>query len=75
MPGFDGTGPTGQGPFSGRGMGFCLMPLGKNTSPYVGPRMNMSRAGYMGYPPYFPAKRFSVAKTGRNRGRKGMGRR
>ena len=23
MPGFDGTGPIGQGPGSGRGMGYC----------------------------------------------------
>lgn len=27
MPGFDGTGPMGRGPFSGRGMGFCVMKL------------------------------------------------
>lgn len=24
MPGFDGTGPKGNGPFSGRGMGYCV---------------------------------------------------
>lgn len=23
MPGFDGTGPMGQGPMTGRGMGYC----------------------------------------------------
>ncbi len=23
MPGFDGTGPLGQGPMTGRGMGYC----------------------------------------------------
>lgn len=23
MPGFDGTGPAGQGPMTGRGMGYC----------------------------------------------------
>ncbi len=25
MPGFDGTGPLGQGPMSGRGLGFCVL--------------------------------------------------
>ena len=25
MPGFDGTGPLGQGPMSGRGQGFCVL--------------------------------------------------
>lgn len=27
MPGFNGTGPRGQGPMTGRGMGYCVMPL------------------------------------------------
>jgi len=27
MPGFDGTGPLGMGPMTGRGMGYCVMPL------------------------------------------------
>ncbi|HOW45285.1 MAG TPA: DUF5320 domain-containing protein [Candidatus Aminicenantes bacterium] len=27
MPGFDGTGPRGQGPMSGHGHGYCLMNL------------------------------------------------
>ena len=25
MPGFDGTGPSGQGPMTGRGQGFCVL--------------------------------------------------
>ncbi len=28
MPGFDGTGPLGQGPFTGGGRGFCVVPAG-----------------------------------------------
>jgi len=24
VPGFDGTGPNGSGPFTGRGMGYCI---------------------------------------------------
>ena len=41
MPGFDGTGPLGQGPMTGRGMGYCVLrisdggasprPLGQNV--------------------------------------------
>lgn len=27
MPGFDGTGPLGQGPFTGGGRGYCAVPL------------------------------------------------
>jgi hypothetical protein len=26
MPGFDGSGPGGQGPMTGRGMGYCAVP-------------------------------------------------
>jgi len=31
MPGFDGTGPAGQGPFTGKGRGFCVIPLDHNS--------------------------------------------
>jgi len=27
MPGFDGTGPVGKGPFTGKGMGYCVIKL------------------------------------------------
>jgi hypothetical protein len=27
MPRFDGTGPAGMGPMTGRGMGYCVVPL------------------------------------------------
>ena len=29
MPRFDGTGPMGQGPMSGRGMGYCAVPVSR----------------------------------------------
>jgi hypothetical protein len=29
MPGFDGTGPSGQGPMTGGGRGYCAMPAGE----------------------------------------------
>ena len=32
MPAFDGTGPAGMGPMTGRGMGYCVLPVtGKKT--------------------------------------------
>ena len=27
MPGFNGNGPSGTGPMTGRGMGYCVIPL------------------------------------------------
>ena len=34
MPGFDGTGPMGQGPMTGGGRGFCAMPSYRGYGPY-----------------------------------------
>ena len=31
MPGFDGTGPLGQGPMTGRGQGFCVLTSSKEN--------------------------------------------
>ena len=31
MPGFDGTGPLGQGPMTGRGQGFCVLTSSKES--------------------------------------------
>jgi hypothetical protein len=31
MPGFDGTGPLGQGPMTGRGLGFCILTTSKEN--------------------------------------------
>jgi len=33
MPGFDGTGPSGRGPMSGQGRGFCVL-KSSETKPY-----------------------------------------
>ena len=30
MPRYDGTGPCGQGPMTGRGLGFCVMRVNEN---------------------------------------------
>jgi hypothetical protein len=35
MPGFDGTGPQGQGPMTGRGEGYCALKMpASGESPY-----------------------------------------
>jgi len=41
MPRFDGTGPRGEGPFTGRGEGYCVMRLPK-------PGTGATVAGYAG---------------------------
>lgn len=33
MPGYDGTGPCGKGPMTGRGMGFCIVQTSQNGLP------------------------------------------
>ena len=33
MPGFDGRGPNGLGPLTGRGMGYCALPLSPSSMP------------------------------------------
>lgn len=48
MPGFDGTGPLGQGQFTGGGQGYCVMPLDYNNRPFSG------FAGFKNYPVNIP---------------------
>jgi len=43
MPGFDGTGPMGQGPMTGGGRGFCAMP-----------NRGYGPSGYSMQAPYYP---------------------
>ena len=45
MPGFDGTGPLGQGPMTGRGQGFCVL-----TSSKENPGQVKGIAGLQGVP-------------------------
>ena len=35
MPGFDGTGPRGQGSFTGKGLGYCVVKLDSDNSEKV----------------------------------------
>jgi len=45
MPGFDGTGPLGQGPMTGRGLGFCVL-----TTSEENPGQVKGFAGLQGMP-------------------------
>jgi len=45
MPGFDGTGPLGQGPMTGRGLGFCVL-----TSSEANPNETQGVAGLQAVP-------------------------
>ncbi len=38
MPGYDGTGPMGQGAMTGRGRGFCIQPYQGNMGRFSGCR-------------------------------------
>ena len=75
MPGFDGTGPAGMGSMTGRGMGYCAMPLGGNTyNPYFRPANAVARPrGFSNFAPYFPQNRIPVRLgMGNRRGRRGF---
>ena len=50
MPGFDRSGPQGQGPMTGGGRGFCLLPRGQEGDGGVyRPRLGMAfRRGMRG---------------------------
>ena len=45
MPGFDGTGPRGEGPMTGRGMGYCAIRLPKLWSTPSGAALGAIAAG------------------------------
>jgi hypothetical protein len=71
MPAFDGTGPRGQGPMSGRGEGYCAVRL---PNPGSG-RVPYGYAGRAGVPVRLGLRgglRFGVAPgRGRRGGRRG----
>jgi len=48
MPGFDGTGPRGEGPMTGGGRGYCAVPLSGNKPMYLGRRFFGGRGGGRG---------------------------
>ncbi len=46
MPGYDGTGPRGLGPMTGRGRGYCIMPL-EDTSNNMGKKIPSMEVSYI----------------------------
>ena len=58
MPGFDGTGPIGMGPMTGRGRGFCVVPLRPAWPAYAGKGFAMPYAAPRGIP-YYGAPAFA----------------
>jgi hypothetical protein len=59
MPGFDGTGPAGRGPFTGRGEGYCAVPLDRaGARPVVGRFRPWRWARWLWPPTWFGRRRF-----------------
>jgi hypothetical protein len=82
MPGFDGTGPRGQGPMTGRGEGYCALELsdsGQVSQGYAGLRGTPVRlVGPAAQPtrPFYPAPVWGYRRPlGFGRPRPGIGRR
>jgi len=79
MPGFDGTGPLGRGPMTGRGMGYCALsmpqfpvsayPGGYGTSGYVPGPYNSGSYPRATAPYYGPIPAPFVRRRGMGRGR------
>jgi hypothetical protein len=67
MPAFDGTGPRGQGPMSGRGEGYCAVRL---PNPGSG-RVPYGYAGRAGVPVRLGLRQGLRFGTARGRGRRG----
>lgn len=71
MPAFDGTGPMGQGSMTGRGMGYCAVPVRDGDNP----NQVSNPTGYANAPRVYPyggtgARRFYPFRGfGRGRGR------
>ena len=84
MPAFDGTGPRGEGPFTGRGEGYCVIPLpkpgtGKPTVGYAGSQGTPVQSGSLSVRRRLvgsPVRRLRLAAWARSNWRRGrrMGR-
>ena len=66
MPAFDGTGPMGQGTMTGRGMGYCVVPMVDNYNPYP----TVYPSNYVPVPQMYPYGAFGGFGRGRGRGRR-----
>jgi len=89
MPGFDGTGPLGQGPLTGGGRGYCVVPAepegrvptgytrvqGYSESPYNSYGSNYIRYGFHSYNyPWYAGNRGPMLPLARPVGVRGYGR-
>jgi len=69
MPGFDGTGPAGQGPMTGGGRGYCVQPNQQTSPRFAFSPFNWFRS------PYTTARPLGGRGMGRGMGRgRGRGR-
>ena len=64
MPRFDGTGPQGEGPMTGRGEGYCALVLPSRE----GGGVSHGYAGLQGRPVYLKASPAWPARCGRSVG-------
>jgi len=66
MPGFDGTGPAGMGPMSGRRRGFCIVPLDRGPGIYGihSSKTNAAKAYMPSGSSHNPPARHPARKTG-----------
>jgi hypothetical protein len=84
MPGFDGTGPRGEGPMTGRGEGYCalVLPSTDEGSPLYGYAGLQRSPVYLEEPRVLPRRQFigragpvvrpgRALRRGRRRGRNG----
>ncbi len=77
MPRFDGTGPQGQGPMTGRGEGYCAMTLpesGQSPYGYAGLQGMPVRGSRFARWPRPAMRRGRAFGRGRGRGAGGRGR-
>ena len=80
MPRFDGTGPRGAGPLTGRGQGYCVMALPSSGRPAVGYAglqgmpVRGTAAAYGDYHPAYSIPASPAYAYGRGRPRRGLGR-
>lgn len=67
MPGFDGTGPRGQGPMTGGARGYCAVPVGGDVRQFKGDSF-YGRGGGRGWRNWF----YATGLPGWVRAQKGM---
>ena len=75
MPGFDGTGPLGRGPVTGRGQGFCVLTTSKENPNQIRgfAGVDGKRIGQMNGSSSFPGKEVIDMPFGDGTGPAGLG--